>query len=289
VDTDQGPVPGLLYLNETLPSRQVQIKFDPLGRIAAIADGNAYYYLSPAEYNLTAHSQTYQQMLLNATAREALIRITLGRSQLKLFEIINGTSDPSSSNHTLTGSVESLEPHAVRIPAAQGRYELRLRVQNAVDALRVTGLYLNVTEPVVRGIVLGRASVVRGGKVAVPLRVQESLSAKRLTISYDPGVVEALGTSGICRETSSVDAKKGTITVVLPPECNFTELMFAGKRENATSNLKVLKVEGLKASQVVNATISVLPGNARESGAPGYEVALLVLALALLFRRGRVG
>jgi hypothetical protein len=162
-------------------------------------------------------------------------------------------------------------------------------VENVVDALRVTGLYLNVTEPVVHGVVLGGATVVRGEKVAVPLRVQESLSAKRLTISYDPGAVEALGTSGICRETSSVDEKRGIITVVLPPECNSTELLFAGKRGNATSDLKVLKVEGWQPSKVVNGTISVLPGNAEKSGASGYEVALLPLALALLFRRGRVG
>jgi len=289
MDTDQGPVPGLLYLNETLPPRQVQIKFDPSGRIAAIADGNAYYYLSPAQYNLTSHSQTYQQMLLNATAREALIRITLGRSQLKLFEIINGTSVPSSFNHILMGALESLEPHAVRIAAAPGRYKLRLQVQNIMDALRVTGLNLNVTEPIVEGVVLGSASVAQGEKVAVPLRVRESLFDKRLTVSYDPGAVEALGTSGICRETSSVDEKRGIITVVLPAECKFTQLLFTGKRGNATSDLKVLKVEGLQASKVVNATISVLPRNATESGAPGYEVALLALALALLFRRGRVG
>ena len=287
VDTDQGPVPGLLYLNETLPPLQVQIEFDSTGRIAAIADSSAYYYLSPRKYNLTPQRQTYQQMLENATTRDTLIRIIPGRSQLKLFEIINGTSGPSSFNHTLEGALESLEPHAVRTPTDPGRYELRLRVENVVDALRVTGLYLNVTEPVVHGVVLGRASVVRGEKVAVPLRVQESLSAKRLTISYDPGAVEALGTSGICRETSSVDETRGIITVVLPPECSFTELMFAGKRGNATSDLRVLNVEGWEPSKVINATISVLPGNAEKSGASGYEISLLALALALLFRRGR--
>jgi hypothetical protein len=119
--------------------------------------------------------------------------------------------------------------------------------------------------------------------------VPESLSAKRLTISYDPGAVEALGTSGICRETSSVDESRGIITVVLPPECNATELLFAGKRENATSDLKVVKVEGLQPLKIANATISILPGKAEKSGEAGHGIALLALALAFLFRRSRVG
>jgi S-layer protein (TIGR01567 family) len=289
VDTDQGPMPALLYLNETAGPRQVQLEFDSSGGIAAIADSSTYYYLSPGKYNLTPQSQTYQQMLQNVTARDTWIRIIPGRSQLKLFEIINGTSQPGSSNHTLAGTLVSLEPHAVRIPAAPGKYELRLRVENAVDALRVTGLYLNVTRPLVQGVVLGSASALRGEKVSVPLQVPESLSAKRLTISYDPGAVEALGTSGICRETSSVDESRGIITVVLPPECNSTELLFAGKRENATSDLKVVKVEGLQPLKIANATISILPGKAEKSGSAGYEIALLALALAFLFRRSRVG
>jgi S-layer protein (TIGR01567 family) len=289
VDTDQGPVPGILYLNKTAAPRQVQVEFDSGGRIAAIADSSMYYYLSPGRYNLSTQSQTYQQMLQNATARDTLIRIIPGTSQLKLFEIINGTSVPGGSNHTLAGTLASLEPHAVRIPAIPGKYELRLRVENAVDALRVTGLYLNVTRPLIQGVVLGSASALPGEKMAVPLRVEESLSAKRLTISYDPGVVEALGTSGICRETSSVDERRGIITVVLPPECNSTELLFAGKRENATSDLRVVKVEGWQPSRVVHATISVLPEKAKKSEAPGYEIALLALALALLFKRGRAG
>jgi S-layer protein (TIGR01567 family) len=289
VDTDQGPVPALLYLNETSPPQQVQVKFDSSGKIAAIADGNAYYYLSPGEYNLTPQSQTYQQMLLNASIRDSLIRITPGQSRLRFFEIINGTSGPSSSNHTLEGTLESLEPRALRIPASPGRYELRLRVQNIMDALRVTGIYLNVTEPMVDGVVLGSASVAQGEKVAVPLRVQESLSAKRLTISYDPGALEALGTSGICQETSSVDANRGIITVVLPPECNHTELIFKGRRGNTTSDVKVMKSEGLQSSKVVNATVSVLPESSKKSGAVGYGVALLAMAMAFLLRRRRIG
>jgi len=279
------PVPGILYLNKTLSPLQVQVSFDPSGRIAAISDGRSYYYLSSAEYNLSSQNQTYQQMLENATARENFVRIAPDMSELKLFEIINGTSQPSSSNHTLAGSWERLEPHAERIPAAPGRYELRIRVQNAADALRVTGLYLNVTSPVVKGVVLGGATILQGEKAAVPLRVQESLSAKRVTISYDPSIVEALGTAGICRETSSVDEKRGIVIVVLPPECNSTELLFTGLRENATADLKVLTVEGVPASKIVNATISVLPGNAPKSGAAGGEAVILALALSLLFRR----
>jgi S-layer protein (TIGR01567 family) len=287
VDTDQGPVPAILYLNETLPPLQVQVKFDPTGMIEAISDGRSYYYLAPAEYNLTSQIQTYQQMLENATARESFVRIVPNITQLKLFEIINGTSQPSSFNHTLAGAMERLEPHAARIPAAPGRYELRIRVQNAADALRVTGLYLNVTGPVVQGVALGGATVLQGEKVAIPLRVQESLSAKRLTISYDPTVVKSLGTRGNCRETSSVDEARGIIIVVLPPECNSTELLFTGLRGNATADLKVLKVEGVEVSKAVNATISVLPGTAPKSGAAGCEAAILALVLSLFFRQGR--
>ncbi len=140
-----GPIPGELFINRSSTPLQVNVGFDSSGRIASIADRNTIYYLSPTGYKITNSSQSYSEMLANNTARSEFIKIEPGSSILKLFDIISGTTKPTGSNHTLTGPIEALEPHAIRVGAPPGRYELRVRVQNAVNAIRASGIYFNVT------------------------------------------------------------------------------------------------------------------------------------------------
>jgi len=144
LDADGTPVPGLLYLNQSSAPLQVGITFDNSGRIAAIEDNRTVYYLSPANYRLANSTLGYQEMLANRRARDEFIKIESGVSRVKFLETVNGTVKLGTS-HILNGSIESLEPHAIRVEATHGRYELRARIQNAVKALPVSGVYFNVT------------------------------------------------------------------------------------------------------------------------------------------------
>jgi S-layer protein (TIGR01567 family) len=146
LDADQGTVPALLYLNNSSSPIKVSVKFNSSGRIASIIDNNELYYISPSEYKQINSSLSYDEMLSNNTARKQIIKIQSNSSFLRFFEIMNGALTPGNNNHTITGSIKSIEPHAERIGAEPGRYELRLRIENAVDALRVSGYYFNVTE-----------------------------------------------------------------------------------------------------------------------------------------------
>lgn len=144
MDFEGGPVPGLLYLNQSSAPLQVGITFDNSGRIARIGDNRTIYYLSPGKYKLTNSTLSYQELLANSTARKEFIKIELGVSHVRFLDVVNRTFY-LSTNHTLTGPIESLEPHAVRIEAPPGRYELRAKIQNAIGVLQVSGVYFNVT------------------------------------------------------------------------------------------------------------------------------------------------
>ena len=144
MDSEGGPVLGLLYLNQSSAPLQVGITFDNSGRIARIGDNRTIYYLSPGKYKLTNSTLSYQELLVNSTVRKEFIKIESGVSRVRIFDVVNRTVH-LSTNHTLTGPIESLEPHAVRIEAPPGRYELRARIQNAIGTLQVSGVYFNVT------------------------------------------------------------------------------------------------------------------------------------------------
>jgi hypothetical protein len=53
---------------------------------------------------------------------------------------------PSGVNHTLQGNLSLLEPHAMAAGAEPGRYQLQVRLENAVNAIWATDEYFNVTE-----------------------------------------------------------------------------------------------------------------------------------------------
>ncbi|MCX6670166.1 MAG: S-layer protein domain-containing protein [Methanothrix sp.] len=287
LDAGNGPVPGQLYLSPSLSPVQVGVKFDPAGRIASIVKGKNYYYVSRSEYGNLNAAMDYDTMLANETARRQFIRIELGKSVLRFFDIIDGRLVLGSSNHTLEGTLEALEPHALGVAARPDRYELRVRVENAVDAIQVFGEFFNVTPPEVRGVSLGSAEVAAKDTVSIPLEVPLSGGEKRIVISYDASVVKAQGVSGACNSSWQNDAKAGRISVVLPAGCGAANLTFLASKANATADLKVINVSGFSPETVANGTITVLPGEGatRKSGTAGFLAALTALALGAFARR----
>lgn len=91
------------------------------------------------------NSLDYDAMLANSTAKNQFIKIEPGESILQLFDVIDGRLVPSHVNHTLHGTLDSLEPHAVTVGTPPGRYELRTRIENAVNAIQSFGYFFNVT------------------------------------------------------------------------------------------------------------------------------------------------
>jgi S-layer protein (TIGR01567 family) len=145
--TDAGadPLLALLYLSRSATAIQVQITFDPDGRINAITDGVDYYYISRGEYEKLNRSLDYDSMRNNSTARAGFFRVVPGESILQFCYVIDNQWVPSGINHTLEGDLEAIEPHAVMVGADPGRYELSVRVENAVNAIWATGTFFNVT------------------------------------------------------------------------------------------------------------------------------------------------
>ncbi len=169
LDARGGAVPGLLYLNSSTPPVQVGVMFDSSGRINRIASSKSVYYVTRAEYNRQNVGMDYDAMLANETARKRFIRIEPGKSILQFYDVVDNKFVPSSINHTLQGTLTVLEPHAVAVDAKPGRYELRVRIENSVNAIQVFGEFFNVTgssgfEP--ETITNGSITIAAGDKAA---------------------------------------------------------------------------------------------------------------------------
>jgi S-layer protein (TIGR01567 family) len=145
LDVGGNVVPGLLYLNSSTSPRQVVVKFTSEGRISAIMDSVSAYYVSRGEYKQLNSSFDYDAMLANNTIREQYLKIEPGKSILQFINVIDGKFTPSKVNHTLQGNFEALQPHIIAVGAKPGRYELQVRVENAVNALSTFGEFFNVT------------------------------------------------------------------------------------------------------------------------------------------------
>lgn len=283
-----GPMPGELFINRSSAPLQVSAIFDSSGRIASIADRNTIYYLSPTGYKITNSSLSYSEMLANKESRSEFIKIEPGSSILKLFDVINGTTRLSGSNHTLTGPIQALEPHAIRVGASPGRYELRARVQNAVNALTVSGIYFNVTaapsnSTANQTVFLGSGTVPAGKNFTVPLKVP-SLGSKNIEITYDPAILKATGTTGPYKTSSLINQSAGKISIIMPSGCDLVNIMFTAKDINATSRLNVTKVEGFRPEKVINGAITV-KAETKKSSAPTFVAALAALIIVALGRR----
>ena len=109
-------------------------------------DSNAFYYISREEYAALDRSLDYSSMMNNSTARMEFIKVMPQESTLQFFDIVNNQLAPSGINHTLQGNLSLLEPHAISAGAEPGRYQLQVRLENAVNAIWATDEYFNVTE-----------------------------------------------------------------------------------------------------------------------------------------------
>jgi len=235
----------------------------------------------------------YDAMFANETARERFLKIESGKSILQFYDVIDNKLIPSKINHTLQGTLAVLEPHAVVRDAKPGRYELRVRVENAVNAIQVFGEFINVTPSVMRGISLGSTIAQAGESVTIPLEAPISGAEKRINISYDATMVKLTGISGECKPTWKVDSNLGKISVLLPGGCGSANLTFdaknsASKRANETSYLNVTGTSGFKPEYVANGSITIVAGDkaAKKSDALG-SVASIAAILAAAYARRR--
>jgi MYXO-CTERM domain-containing protein len=229
-------------------------------------------------------------MLANRTAKDQFIKIEPGKSILQFIDVVDGRPIPSQINHTLEGTLEALEPHAVVVGARPGRYELRVRVENAVNAIQAFGEFFNVTAPEMRGVYLGSAQAIAGEEVSVPLQAPKSGGEKRINLTYEDSRAKAAGIFSKCEASWQVDAKQGNISILLPAGCNAANLTFSVDRKsrvNDTIHLNVTGTGGFKPETVTNATITVTGshGGTPESHAPGFLAALAALAAAAHARR----
>ena len=156
--------PALLYFNESSKPANVQVLFDQIGRIASNQDDETKksYYLSSYGFSLVNSNLSYEDLPANETARREYIEIEPGRSILEFFDIYDGTAILNANNHTITGPLESIEPHIVRIGANPGSYELRLMIANPVDTLQVSNAFCVQVNEGAQDVVLGFGNATSG-------------------------------------------------------------------------------------------------------------------------------
>ena len=287
LDAGAGTVPALLYLNQSEPPVQVRVVFDSTGRISKITGIRSVYYITRSEFNRANVDMDYDAMIANETTRNMVLKIEPGKSILQFYDVIDGKLVPSGINHTLQGTLEVLEPHAVKVGAKPGRYELRVRVENAVNAIQAVGEFFNVTPAVVSGVSLGSAEIFAGESVTIPLEAPVNGSMKRIDISYDASMLQAQDIAGECKPTWQVDANEGTITVLLPEGCGAANLTFAARntaaeKENVTVDLNITGTSGFNPETITNGSISF----AADGSASKKSNALGIMATVAAFVAG---
>ncbi|OPY51142.1 MAG: hypothetical protein A4E49_02427 [Methanosaeta sp. PtaU1.Bin112] len=276
-------VPSLLYLNKTSAPRQVGVKFDSEGRISAIADSLSIYYVSRDDYKQLNPAIDYDGMLANDTIRKNYIKIVPGESILQFMDIVDGKLALNNINHTLQGNIEALEPHAIAVGASPGRYELRMRIENAVNAIQTFGQFFNVTPGETGDVFLGNTKSFAGGEAAVALLAPKSNGEKIINISYDSARLKPIRISGKCNATWQVDEKQGTIGVLLPAACAQANLTFevSGKaRVNDAIKLNVTGISGFRPERITNGAIILVAGDYGEKKSPALGILAGLVALA---------
>lgn len=292
MDAGESSVPGLLYPNQSLPPVRVNVVFDSSGRISRITSSGSVYYVNRIAYNRINFGMDYDTMLANETVRKEFLKIEPGTSILQFYDVIDGRLAPSGINHTLQGTLAVLEPHAVTVAAKPGRYELRVRVENAVNAIQAFGEFFNVTPAEMRGISLGSAEALAGESVTIPLEAPVNGSEKRINISYDASMVEATEIAGECKPTWQVDSNAGNIGVLLPGGCGAANLTFAAKNfatedANVTIYINVTGTSGFNPETITNGSITFVADAtaAKKSDALGFISSVAAFVVAAYVRR----
>ncbi len=283
LDASGNGVPALLYLNSSTSPRQVGVEFNSEGRIGAITDGSNIYYVSRDEYKRLNTSIDYDAMQDNETIRKRYLKIDPGMSMLQFADVINGKLVPSKVNHTLQGNFEALEPHIVTVGASPGRYELRMRVENAVNAIQTFGQFFNVTPGEMRGVSLGDARALAGGEVSITLQTPKSNNEKWVNISYDAAKLRPVNISGECKASWQVDAREGRISAHLPAGCDAANLTFAVSDKaqvNEMIRLNVTSTKGFKPETIANGVITIAASDKGAKKSPDMGILAGLVALA---------
>ncbi|UEC43498.1 MAG: S-layer-related duplication domain protein [Methanothrix sp.] len=187
---------GLLQINDSTEPVPVTVTFDLTGRIGLIrGSAGDFYYISQAEYERLGETVSYAEMASNDLLRDRYIKIEPGESEIRFFQVVNGAVVVGEKGSKLRFSPSGLEPHLVRVAAPPGRYEIRLRIENVMDALQVSGLYFEVAEPRATSASVGSAAD-RAGRI-------EGIT--------EVGIAEVEGV-----EVDGV--RNGTVNVTLPEE-----------------------------------------------------------------------
>ncbi len=289
IDASDSLVPGLLYLNLSSPPVQVGVFFDSSGRIGRIINSRSIYYISRSEYEKLKVTTNYDAMQANETLRKQFLKIEPGKSILQFRDVVDSKLVPSGINHTLQGTLSALEPHAVVVDAKPGRYELQVRIENAVNAIQAFGEFFNVTPAPMRGIYLGSADASAGESVSIPVEAPSSGGEKRINLSYDASAVKAISISGSCDPSWQVDLKAGRISVLLPVNCSAANLTFTAEKANATIGINVTGTSGFVPLNITNGTITIAADDrmAEKSDALGFAASLIALAVAAANARRR--
>ncbi len=136
---------GVLQINNSTDPVSVMVNFYDSGWISLIQDAaGEIYYVSPTEYEKLGASASYGEMVSDEELRKRYVKVEPGESEIRFFAVVDGRAALTGTSHKLWFSPQGLEPHLVRVGAPPGRYEVRLRVENVMDALQVTGLYFEV-------------------------------------------------------------------------------------------------------------------------------------------------
>lgn len=280
---------GVLYPNESSEPISVALSFNESGKLARIEDASGIiYYIARSEYDLTDQNLSYDEML-NDTLRDKYIKVEPNISSFRLFTIVNATTILEDSNHTLTGSIDALEPHLDRINAPPGRYELFLSVENLVSTLRARGFFFNVSEPKLSMVSIGSGVADIGETVTVPLEISRAEEEKYVEIVYRPSVIRAIGVSD--NIPSYIDNEKGRISIIIPGEIESLNVTFQANQIIDTTDLTIANVEGFQPDEVINGSI-VVAKKVRDTEDAEIEkssasVLALMTALGLAFIFGR--
>jgi hypothetical protein len=196
--------------------------------------------------------------------------------------MLNGSMKLASTNHTISGSLAAIEPYAERIPAPQGNYELKVRIENPINALRISGMTFDVRPSELHEISIG-PNVATANK---PFQVRINVSSpeeKNVSISFDTELLRFAGVSGPCQTDHSLDQKAGRITIAFPADCNSTNLTFIANKANVSTNLEVVDVEGFHSDRFVNGSIIVVPGdNIKARRSDGFTFLSALISILLL-------
>ena len=293
---------GVLQVNNSTDPVSVMVSFDESGQISLIRDSaGEIYYISPAEYEKLGAASSYGEMASDEALRKRYIKIDPGKSEIRFLQVIDGNAILAEKSHQLWFTPQGLEPHLVRVAAPSGLYEIRLRVENSMDALQVTGLYFNVSEPQVRSASVGSTTVQVEESFSLPLVIPASENETRMTLTFDPDLLtfERIEDESECDVEPDL-SKEGEINLVIPGGCSAVNLTFqAGGREEITE-VRIAKLEGIEVDEVRNGSVNVthlqqpegLSEPQKKAGripAPGAVVALVTLGLAtvLIGRRRR--